>query len=118
MPPWVLIGAVAILLRVTGILMSGFGTPFAEFDHSAFRPLDELVKRSDIPVLAICGSHQLLAHLYSFDIGLTKKLRDEPMLFHQRRPRGLNRPSDSANENGNTFPPALRPRGGVSNLAG
>lgn len=66
-------------LKPRAVVMSGFGTSFAEFDLGTFRPLDDLVKRSDIPILALCGSHQLLAHLYNYDIDQVKALPDEPM---------------------------------------
>ena len=66
-------------LKPRAIVMSGFGTSFSEFDTKAFWPLDDLVKHTDTPLLAICGSHQLLAHLFNHDIRRVAHLSDEPM---------------------------------------
>jgi len=66
-------------LKPRAIVMSGFGTSFSEFDAKTFWPLDDLVKLTDLPLLAICGSHQLLAHLFNYDVRRVGHLSDEPM---------------------------------------
>ena len=66
-------------LNPRAILMSGFGTSFQKFDIKTFWPLDDLIKHTEIPVLAFCGSHQLLGFLYNHNIKQIERLSDEPM---------------------------------------
>jgi GMP synthase-like glutamine amidotransferase len=61
------------------IILSGFGDSFEEFDVRSFYPLEEVIKTTDVPIMAICGSHQLLGYMYNYDLHSVVKLRDEPM---------------------------------------
>ncbi|MGQ9513866.1 MAG: hypothetical protein ACUVTL_02270 [Thermoproteota archaeon] len=66
-------------VRPRALILSGFGFSFSEFDPKFFYQLEEVIKRTDVPVLAICGSHQLLGFMYNLDIYTINRLEDEPM---------------------------------------
>ncbi|MCS7254622.1 MAG: gamma-glutamyl-gamma-aminobutyrate hydrolase family protein [Armatimonadetes bacterium] len=71
-------------LRPKALLLGGFGSSFQEFEVSSFYQLEEVIKAGNIPILAICGSHQLLGFMYNLDIRSVSRLMDEPM--RQLRP--------------------------------
>ncbi len=66
-------------LDPTAIVMGGFGRSFDTFQRRHLVGINDAVKRTEIPVLGICGSHQLVAMLFSQNIRRVGKLRDEPM---------------------------------------
>lgn len=66
-------------LQPKAIILGGFGDSFEEFDVKSFYPLEEVVKTADVPIMAICGSHQLLGYMYNIDLHSVPELRDEPM---------------------------------------
>jgi len=66
-------------LRPKAIILGGFGFSFEEFNVRSFYPLEEIVKTIDVPIMAICGSHQLLGCMYNLDLHSVTKLNDEPM---------------------------------------
>ena len=66
-------------LQPKAIILSGFGFSFEEFNVRSFYPLEEIVKTIDVPIMAICGSHQLLGCMYNLDLQSITQLRDEPM---------------------------------------
>ncbi|MBI3947250.1 MAG: gamma-glutamyl-gamma-aminobutyrate hydrolase family protein [Armatimonadetes bacterium] len=75
-------------LGVRGVLFGGYATPLWEHPLESFRGIYELAREGDVPILGLCGGHQLVAELWAAhnDGGLTKmssypirKLRaDEP----------------------------------------
>ncbi|MFA4030321.1 MAG: hypothetical protein GDYSWBUE_001980 [Candidatus Fervidibacterota bacterium] len=66
-------------LRPKALFLGGFGASFGEFEVSSFYSLEEVIKTKNIPTLAICGSHQLLAFMYNLDFRSITQLQDEPM---------------------------------------
>ena len=66
-------------LEPKALLLSGFGKAFQDFDLSTFYPLNDVLHRTDIPSIAFCGSHQLIAALFSADILKMDRLEDQPM---------------------------------------
>ena len=66
-------------LQPKALLLSGFGKAFQEFDRSSFYPLSDVLHQTDLPTLALCGSHQLIAALFSEDIREVDRLEDQPM---------------------------------------
>jgi GMP synthase-like glutamine amidotransferase len=64
------------------VLLSGFARSFEEYEVASFRGVAEWLASADMPVLAICGSHQLLGYLYN-DADRTlqsvDRLCDQPM---------------------------------------
>jgi len=66
-------------LRPKAIILGGFGYSFDEFDMRSFYQLEDVVRSADVPIMAICGSHQLLGCMYNMDLHSVSKLRDEPM---------------------------------------
>jgi len=66
-------------LRPKAIILSGFGFSFSEFDPKSLFPLEEVIKKAEVPILAICGSHQLLGFMYNLDLHSVSRLEDEPM---------------------------------------
>ena len=62
------------------LILSGFGRSFQDFEVRDFYPVAEVVETfTQIPVLAICGSHQLLGFLFHGTLRLANRLYDEPM---------------------------------------
>lgn len=67
-------------LRPSAVVVGGFGTSFDAFDVRQLLGLDEVFKGADaLPILAVCGGHQLLGFCFSRDLQRIKRLRDEPM---------------------------------------
>lgn len=66
-------------LRPTAVVMGGFGRSFDTFERRHLIGINDAVKRAKMPILGICGSHQLVARLCSQNIRRARKLRDEPM---------------------------------------
>jgi len=66
-------------LSPSAVVMGGFGRDFAAFDRRHLIGVNDVVKRTEIPILGICGSHQLVAMLFSQNIRRVKALHDEPM---------------------------------------
>jgi GMP synthase (glutamine-hydrolysing) len=61
------------------IVVSGFSTKLQDCKIEWFYGLDEVMKECMRPMLAICGSHQLIGHLWGRDIRRLKGLQDTPM---------------------------------------
>lgn len=62
------------------IILSGFGRSFQDFDVRDFYPVAEVVETfTELPILAICGSHQLLGFLFNGRLYRVERLYDEPM---------------------------------------
>ena len=66
-------------MQPKAVLLSGFGRSFQEFDLSTFYPLNDVLHQTDIPTIALCGSHQLIGCLFSVDIRKVDRLEDQPM---------------------------------------
>ena len=66
-------------LRPRAIVMSGFGGPFQTMKVGWFRGIDEVLHQARLPILCICGSHQLLGFSFNRDLRRVKRLVDEPM---------------------------------------
>lgn len=66
-------------LRPRAIAMSGFGQHFESRKVSSFYGMDEVLHHADLPILAICGSHQLLGFCFNKNLRKTKVLKDEPI---------------------------------------
>jgi len=63
----------------TGIFVSGFGKGWDEMDLPRLYGLYDLLHSTDLPVLAACGGHQLLAYFFSRDFRQVERLEDEPI---------------------------------------
>jgi GMP synthase-like glutamine amidotransferase len=59
---------------VRAIALSGFTTDFEHYDFTTFHPVCELVKQGGIPVIALCGGHQLLAYMFGGTCDALRKL--------------------------------------------
>lgn len=72
-------------LAPRAVVLSGFARQFHEYSPALLKPVvDWVLARNDIPVLAICGSHQLLGFAYQGLVDGKTVLRDRPM--RRRRP--------------------------------
>jgi len=63
----------------SAIILSGFGGTFESYDIKSFFGINEVLHSEDIPVLAICGSFQLLEPMFSSNITKLPRLYDTPI---------------------------------------
>jgi GMP synthase-like glutamine amidotransferase len=66
-------------LKPRAIVMSGFGGHIQSRKVKWFLGIDEVLHKVDLPILCICGSHQVLGFSFNKDLGRVKQLRDEPI---------------------------------------
>jgi GMP synthase (glutamine-hydrolysing) len=66
-------------LRPRAIIMSGFGGHFQQRKVEWFLGMNEVLHQAEIPMLAFCGSHQLMAFAFNKDLTQTPLLEDEPI---------------------------------------
>ena len=66
-------------LKPLGIISSGSGIKFQDFELTKLYPLHEVIKKTNIPILCICASHQLLSYFYSENIYESDKFYDRPI---------------------------------------
>ena len=57
------------------IVYSGAATPFEDYDVRQTRNYREVVLKSDIPQLGICGGHQLAAEIFGCTLGVMRRIR-------------------------------------------
>lgn len=61
------------------IIFSGFSNSFETFEAKQFIKMYEVINNMDIPMLCICGSHQLLGKFYNENVYETERFYDEPI---------------------------------------
>ncbi len=66
-------------LRPRAIVMSGFGGRWQSYKVEWFLGMDEVLHGVDLPILCICGSHQLLGFSFSLNLRSTPLLEDQLM---------------------------------------
>jgi GMP synthase (glutamine-hydrolysing) len=66
-------------LSPRAIAMSGFGGHFHSRRIEWFYGMDDVLHGADLPIIGLCGSHQLMGFCFNGDIRRLKELRDEPM---------------------------------------
>jgi GMP synthase-like glutamine amidotransferase len=66
-------------LRPSAIVMSGFGGHFQDRPVEWFWGMGDVMQHAGVPMLCICGSHQLLAFTYNQDLHAITRLQDEPI---------------------------------------
>jgi len=62
-------------LRPLAIVYSGASTPFEDYDVQQTKPYRDVVLKSDIPQLGICGGHQLAAEFFGCTLGIMRRMR-------------------------------------------
>ncbi len=71
--------AVVNELRPRAVVMSGFGGHFEDYDMAGFRGMSAVMHEADLPLLGLCGSHQLLGFAFNRDLRRVRRLYDQPM---------------------------------------
>jgi GMP synthase-like glutamine amidotransferase len=66
-------------LKPRAVVMSGFGGHFQSRPVKWFLGMDEVLHTADLPMLCICGSHQVLGFSFNKNLRRVKQLRDEPV---------------------------------------
>ncbi len=51
-------------LGVRAVLLSGCGTPWADYAEESFAGLKEVVESAEIPIIGFCGGHQFIGRHY------------------------------------------------------
>jgi GMP synthase-like glutamine amidotransferase len=62
-------------LRPRAIVYSGTSTPFEEYDVRQTQAYREVVLKSGIPQLGICGGHQLASEFFGCTLGIMRRTR-------------------------------------------
>jgi len=60
---------------VRAIAISGNTTDWIEYDFATFQSLFNIVKSGEIPVIGLCGGHQLIGLMYQTECGPLRKLK-------------------------------------------
>lgn len=60
--------------HVRAIVISGNTTDWVEYVFKTFQPLSDIVKSGTLPVLGLCGGHQLIGLLYNAECGPLRQL--------------------------------------------
>ncbi len=72
-------------LQPDAIILSGFARSFQDYEVRDFYPVADCIEQAEeIPILALCGSHQLLGFLFNGALRSSPRLYDEPI--RARRP--------------------------------
>lgn len=67
-------------LKPDAVVLSGFARSFQDYAIETFRPVCRWVlEERRVPILALCGSHQLLGFLFNGRVFRDARLFDEPM---------------------------------------
>jgi GMP synthase-like glutamine amidotransferase len=66
-------------LAPEAVIMSGFARSFEQYEVSSLLGVTEWLTTTETPIMACCGSHQLLGFLYNGTIYNGEPLHDEPM---------------------------------------
>jgi GMP synthase-like glutamine amidotransferase len=66
-------------LRPKAVVMSGFARSFEQYEPESFRGLLEWVDRTKLPLLNLCGSHQLMGYRFNGETENGDPLCDKPM---------------------------------------
>ncbi len=61
------------------VVMSGFGGHFQARKIEWFSGMHEVLHNADLPILGICGSHQLMGFAFTMNFKKTRFLKDQPM---------------------------------------
>lgn len=67
-------------LDPTAVVLSGFARSLQRYSHDDLAPVTGFVERAqDLPILAICGSHQLLGFIFRSNMDHPSTVCDQPM---------------------------------------
>ncbi len=67
-------------LDPTHVILSGFARSFQDYEIASFKPVCDWVNEAaKLPILALCGSHQLMGFYFNGAMKNAAKLYDEPM---------------------------------------
>ena len=63
------------LLKPAGILLSGQRSPWTEYPKNLLKGITDVIRTSDIPILGICGGHQLIALAHGAESDRIQRLK-------------------------------------------
>lgn len=66
-------------LAPSAVVMSGFARSFEDYPVLSLLGVVDWLLEADTPILAICGSHQLVAFAFNQDLHSVRQLHDEPI---------------------------------------
>lgn len=67
-------------LQPSSVVFSGFARSFQDYEVASFAPVARLIReRTSLPMLLLCGAHQLAGFLFSGELDGAERLYDQPM---------------------------------------
>lgn len=66
-------------IQPTAILFSGFGGTFSSYPIASFYGMQQVMTQCNLPMLAICGSFQLISYFFDPDFDHFVQLKDTPI---------------------------------------
>lgn len=74
---------------VEAIVLSGNSTDWDEYEPGAFREVERLVREEGLPVLGLCGGHQLIAMAHGVPCGPIRMVQPGEAIPEEANHRGL-----------------------------
>jgi GMP synthase-like glutamine amidotransferase len=66
-------------LKPRAIAVSGYAKALESFRKESFHPLAEVLHKADVPIIGLCGGHQLFAYFFHERFAEMTRLEDQPI---------------------------------------
>lgn len=62
--------------NIRALIISGCGADWSEYDEADLAEMYRIIRAADLPILGLCGGHQLIAKAYGTPIGIMRRLEE------------------------------------------